>query len=172
MPAPSRSHAEPEGATPQSRHEAEELPLGGYAALATLFSVGLAALIATLGKQRRLPRRWAVRDVVVTGIATSRLARIITRDRVLTPLRTPFARYEGPAGAGEVIEEPRGKGLRRAIGTLITCPVCAVPWVATVSLGALALRPRVTRFVQAILVSVTLADFVQQLYAASRKVDA
>ncbi len=146
--------------------------MGGYAALATFFSVGLATLIALLAKERRLPVRWTVRDVVATGIATSRFARIVTRDRVTMPLRAPFAKYAGAAGAGEVTERPRGRGLRRAIGTLLTCPYCAAPWIAAASMGALAVRPRATRFVQSILVSVTLADFVQQLYAASRKLDA
>ncbi len=145
--------------------------MGGYATLATIFSVGLALLIAVLAKERRLPRRWRARDVIATGIATSRLARIATRDRVTMALRAPFAEYERSAGAGEVSERPRGHGLRRAIGTLLTCPFCAEPWIATASLGALAVRPRATRFVQAILVSVTLADFVQQLYAASRRLE-
>jgi hypothetical protein len=96
----------------------------------------------------------------------------VTRDRVTMPLRAPFAEYAGPAGAGEVTQRPRGHGLRRAIGTLMTCPFCASPWIATASLGALAVRPRAARFVQAILVSMTMADFVQQLYAASRKLGA
>ena len=156
-------------ATRLSNASADESALGGYATLATVFSVGLAALAATLAKERLLPRRWAARDLVMTGIATGRLARIATRDRVMMPLRAPFAEYEKSAGAGEVSERPRGHGLRRAIGSLLTCPYCAAPWIATASLGALAARPRVTRFVQAILVSVTVADFVQQAYAASRR---
>jgi hypothetical protein len=150
----------------------DELPVGGYAALATIFVTGLAVLLATLATERRLPRAIATRDLVLTGVATSRLARVATRDRVTMALRAPFAEYAGPGGPGEVRERPRGRGLRRAIGSLLTCPFCAAPWIAAASLGALALRPRVTRFVQAIFVSVTVADFVQQLYAAARTLDA
>ena len=147
----------------------DEVPLTGYATLATLFAVGLSVLVMTLTKERLLPRQWSVRDLLMTGIATGRLARIMTRDRIAMPLRAPFADYEGPAGPGEVREKPRGHGVRRAVGALLTCPFCAAPWIATGSLAALAARPRATRFVQAILVSVTVADFAQQLYAASRK---
>ena len=147
----------------------EEMPMTGYAALTTFFAAGTAAMLAVLARERRLPRRWSASDLVMTGIATSRLARLVTRDKVGMPFRAPFAVYEGEAGAGEVVERPRGHGIRRAIGSLLTCPFCAAPWIATASMGALVVRPRVTRFVQGMLVSVVVADWVQQLYAASRK---
>jgi hypothetical protein len=155
----------------RQRQADDEVPLGGYAALAAIFVAGLSTLLATLATERRLPRAVSTRDLVLTGIATQRLARVITRDRVTLPLRAPFTEYAGPAGAGEVTQTPRGRGLRRAIGSLLCCPFCAAPWIAAASLGALAVRPRVTRFVLSIFVSVTVADFVQQLYAASRKLD-
>jgi hypothetical protein len=151
--------------------ESEELPLGGYAVLATVFATGLTALLATLTTERRLPNEISIRDLLQTGIATNRIARVITRDRVTMPLRRPFAEYTGRAGPNEVSERPRGRGLRRAIGSLITCPFCAAPWIAAASLGALLFRPRITRFVQAIFVCVTVSDFVQQLYSASRTLD-
>ncbi len=152
---------------PQAKRE--DLPLAGYATLSAVFATGLGVLLATLARERRIPRHWSTRDLLMTGIATSQLARILTRDRVTMLWRAPFTKYEGPSGAGEVRERPRGRGLQRAVGSLITCPFCAAPWIASASLGALALRPRFTRFVQAILVSVTVADFVQQLYAGARK---
>jgi hypothetical protein len=150
-------------------HPAED-PLAGYAALATVFAVATAASLAGLTRKGRLPRQWSLRDLVMTGVATSRLARIVTRDRIAMPFRAPFTEVEGPAGAGGVQEKPRGRGLRRAVGSLVTCPFCAAPWIATTSLLALAVRPRVTRFVQGMLVSVVIADSVQQAYAALRKV--
>ena len=127
------------------------------------------AAVAALAREGRLPRRWAIRDLVMTGIATNRLARIITRDKVAMPIRAPFTEVEGGGGAGEVDERPRGRGLQRAVGSLLTCPFCATPWIATASLLALAVRPRATRFVQSMLVSVVIADCVQQGYAALRK---
>lgn len=146
--------------------------LGGYATLATVFSTGLAVLIVSLARERKLPSRWTMGDLVLAGIATGRLARIVTRDRVAMPLRAPFTDYEGPAGAGEVNEKPRGRGVRRAIGSLLTCPYCAAPWLATALLASLVVRPRATRFLEAILVASSIADFAQQLYAAARRLSA
>lgn len=160
--------ASPRTAHDDTSHE-EELPMAGFVALATAFATGTAVLIAALAKERRLPGRWSATDLLATGVATHRLARIATRDRVAMPFRAPFAEYQGPAGAGEVNERPRGHGLRRAIGLLVTCPFCMSPWIATAFLGAKAARPRAVRFVEGVLVSVTVADFVQQLYAAARK---
>ena len=37
-------------------------------------------------------------------------------------LRSPFTRYTGEAQPSEVSEEPRGRGLRRAVGELLVCP--------------------------------------------------
>ncbi|MCL2448155.1 MAG: DUF1360 domain-containing protein [Polyangiaceae bacterium] len=153
------------------RPTGDEPPLGGYAALATVFVASIAAVLSALASERRLPKDVSTRDLVLTGVATSRLARVLTRDRVAMPLRAPFAEYTGPGGPGEVHERPRGRGLQRAIGSLLTCPFCAAPWIAAGALVALELRPRVTRFVRGIFVSVTVADFVQQLYVAARTLD-
>ena len=156
--APWRGYAPPE----------EDVPMAGYAALAGIFASGLAVALAVLDRSRRLPARWSARDLVLTGLATHRLSRIITRDKVMTPLRAPLTRYQGSAGAGEVKEELRRHGLGKALGSLATCPYCAAPWVATGLLVGLAARPRVTRFLEAMLTSVTIADFAHQLYAGAR----
>lgn len=148
---------------------AQDVPLAGYAALAGIFVSGLAATVAVLERTRRLPARWRTRDLILTGIATHRLSRIVARDRVMTPLRAPLTRYRGSAGAGEVKEELRGHGLRKAVGALLTCPYCVAPWLASGLLVTLALRPRVARFAQALLTSVAVSDFTQQLYAGARR---
>ena len=162
LASPWRGYASPE----------DDVPLAGYAALAGIFATGFAALLAVLDRSRRLPARWSARDLVLTGLATHRLSRIVTRDRVTAPLRAPLTKYEGSAGAGEVHEKLRGHGMRRALGTLLTCPYCAAPWLATGLLGALAARPRVTRFVEAMLTTVTISDFAHQLYAGARRLSA
>lgn len=68
------------------------------------------------------------------GVATHWLSRIITKDWVTIPVRAPFTRYRKSLPGGEVLEESRGKGLRRAVDDLPTCQFCIGPWVA----GALA----------------------------------
>lgn len=44
------------------------------------------------------------------ALATAHLSRLITKDSVTSVLRAPFARFEEPAGEGEVNEEAVGSG--------------------------------------------------------------
>ncbi len=147
----------------------EEMPIGGYAVLlgayATLFGTGLALV------HEKLPRRFRLGDIVLLGIATHKIARIAVKDWVTSPLRAPFVRYEGSAGGGEVKEKSRGRGLRRAIGDLVTCPWCSAPWVGGTLLVGFAAAPRITRAIAALFTAVTLSDFLNHAYAAAKKLE-
>ena len=105
----------------------KDLPLRDYAALVGLFNATLALFLVSR-KRSPLPERIALSDLLLLGLAAQKISRVVTKDRVTSPLRAPFAKYEGSAGAGEVEEEPRGTGLRKAIGELITCPYCLGTW--------------------------------------------
>jgi hypothetical protein len=70
-------------------------------------------------------------DVVRCAAATHKLSRLLTKDPVTSPLRAPFASYEGTSGPAELREEARGEGGRKTVGELVTCPFCASVWVAT-----------------------------------------
>jgi hypothetical protein len=131
----------------------------GYAALTGTFLVGGGAAILGLERNGRLPERIAPSDLALLGIASYQLSRTLTRDRVTTFLRRPFAEEQGPAGRGEVRSEPRGAGLRRAIGELVICPFCMTQWVAGAALAALCVAPRTTRFAASVLAVRTVAEF-------------
>ena len=100
----------------------EHRPLAAYGLLTTafgaLFGGGTAAL------HDRLPERPRATDVALAGVATYKISRLLAKDRVTSVLRAPFTRYEGEAGPSEVSEEPRGGGLRLALGELLVCPYC------------------------------------------------
>jgi hypothetical protein len=130
----------------------------GYAALTGTFLVGAAAAILGLERKGRLPEQIAVSDLVLLGIGTYQLSRTLTRDRVMTFMRSPFAEEQGPAGRGEVESEPRGTGLRRAIGELVICPFCMTQWVAGAALAGLCVAPRTTRFAAGVLAVRTVAE--------------
>ncbi len=129
-----------------------------YASLCSSF----AAWLARSG--RKLPDRIGLGDLLLVSIATHKAARLIAKDRVTTPLRAPFARYEHDAGPGEVAEEPRGDGLRRSIGQLVTCPYCLGMWIASAFVGGLIVAPRATRAIASVLTAVTGADVLQIAY--------
>jgi hypothetical protein len=130
----------------------------GYAALTGTFLVGAGAAIFGLERKGRLPEHIAVSDLALLGIGTYQLSRTLTRDRVTTFLRRPFADEQGPAGRGEVKSEPRGRGLRRAIGELVICPFCMTQWVAGAALAGLCVAPKTTRFAASVLAVRTVAE--------------
>lgn len=69
-------------------------PLGGYAALVALFTVGLAAAFAaTKESEEELPKLgWS--DLLLFGIATHKLSRVATKDLVTSPFRAPFVKFK------------------------------------------------------------------------------
>lgn len=143
------------------KQDDEEHPLAGYAALIALYNALFAAgLVLARGTGRKLPERSAPADVLLLAVATFRLSRLISKDSVTSALRAPFAEFQEPAGSGEVNERPRGSGLRKAIGELLTCPFCLGQWVGTALAFGMVFAPRVTRFVAAICAMMTLADWL------------
>jgi Protein of unknown function (DUF1360) len=105
-----------------------------------------------------------VLDLALLAIATHKLSRIIAKDRITGVLRAPFVSYIRSAGAGEVEEEPRGRGMQRGIGNLISCPYCVAPWCATALAFGLVFAPRLTRFFVGIFASVAASDFLHRAY--------
>jgi Protein of unknown function (DUF1360) len=148
----------------------EPKPLGGYVILILVFNALLASLgVAWLRSRRRLPDRIPARDVALLSVGTFKLSRLIAKDKVTSAVRAPFTRYEGEAGPSEVSEQPRGSGLREAVGELLVCPYCVGQWVATVLLAAYLWQPRLTRTASSSLAIVTAADYLQQTWAAVDK---
>ena len=138
------------------------LPLGGYAGLIVLFSVVAGGIVYS--QKRSLPDKITLHDIVLLGLATQKVSRVITKARVTSVVRAPFTEYEGSAGSGEVEERPRGKGLRRAIGELVSCPFCMGTWIACAGVGSLVSWPQLTRSLAAIFTVGSIADFAQQIY--------
>jgi hypothetical protein len=146
----------------------DEMPLSGYA---TIMAVYLAVFGSVLGAGRRqgLPLRITPADVVLFGVATHKIGRIVTKDWVTSPLRAPFTRYTGSTGGGEVSERSRGAGLRRAVGDLLTCPWCIAPWVAGGLYSTFLLDRRAARLVGSLFASVAVSDVLQHAYGALKR---
>jgi hypothetical protein len=141
---------------------AERRPLAGYGALVALFNLLVAAgALAVRRSGKQLPRRVPPSDVVLVGAATYKLARLITKEKVMAFARAPFTEYQGEGGPAEVEERARGRGLRRAIGELLVCPYCLGTWIATAFTFGLVAAPRATRLVALVFTSVGIADFLQ-----------
>jgi hypothetical protein len=151
------------------KEECDEQLLAEYAALLGFYITTVAVLTGAAMEQRRLPRRFSLLDLALLGTATHKLSRIVAKDRITSILRAPFVSYIRGAGAGEVEEEPRGRGIQRGIGQLISCPYCMAPWCATALAFGFVFAPRVTRFFAGILASVAASDFLQRAYIAAKE---
>ena len=151
------------------KEKCDEELLAEFAAMMTFYIAAFAVLTSLAADRKALPRRFGLLDLALLGIATHKLSRIVAKDRITGILRAPFVSYIKSAGAGEVEEEPRGHGIQRGIGTLISCPYCMGPWCAAALGFGFVFAPKVTRFFAGILVSVTISDFLHRAYAAAKE---
>ncbi|MGK3986591.1 DUF1360 domain-containing protein [Sorangium sp. So ce136] len=143
----------------------EEEPLAHYVKLMGTYlglSAGAFALLERAG--RPLPSRIPLRDAALLGLATNRLSRLITRDKVARAVRAPFTDVEQDPSGG-THEAPRGEGMTRALGELLTCPRCAALWASlALTIGYFA-SPRLTRGASFLLGAAAISDFINTCYA-------
>ena len=136
---------------------------GGFAAAA---AGGLALFRRRTGRRPEVPGAF---DLLLLSVATHKIARLLAKDPVTSPLRSPFVRFAGVSGEAELAEEVRGDGLQRTIGELVTCPFCLGQWVASAFSLGYAVAPRATRLVAGTLTQVAVADFLQLGYATAQR---
>lgn len=159
-PSPLAGYAEPE----------KRPPFLPYLSFMTVFGALVAAALATAKRQgRELPEQVNAGELVLVGIASHKLARLLAKDKVASPLRAPFTELEGSGGPAEFEERSRGTGVRKAIGELLICPFCLGLWVAAAFSAGLLFAPRVTRFIASLFTAVTISDFLQIAYKAAEE---
>jgi hypothetical protein len=142
-------------------------PLAEYGALIATFTTIVGVGAAAAWRQGRMPERVRADDIVIGGVAAQKVARLVAKDRIASPVRAPFTEVEGKGRSAEMEERPRGRGVRRVIGELLTCPFCLSQWIAAAYVLGLVFAPRVTRFVAAMMAVVGLSDFLQIAYKAA-----
>ncbi len=149
----------------------EPRPLGGYVRAMSVYGAAVGVLTATAAATgRRGPSRVTPWDVLLTGMATHKMARIIAKDSVTTPLRAPFTTYEAATGEAEVAEEVREHGgWKHAAGELVTCPFCLAQWIATGFVAGHVFFPQFTRLAATVFASVAVSDYLQLGYAGAQK---
>jgi hypothetical protein len=147
-----------------------ERPLASYSVLTTVFSASfVGALVAAHRAGHRLPADITTKDVILTGVATHKLSRLIARDKVTSFVRAPFTRFQEATGHAEVDEAPRGSGLRLALGELLVCPYCLAQWIAGAFTVGHVTAPRLTRLLAAMWTAHAIADAAQLAYSAAER---
>jgi hypothetical protein len=145
-------------------------PLGSYALFATAFHAAMAgAVVAARRSGRDLPARVEPADLILIGTASHKLSRLVAKKKVTAFVRAPFTELEGKGGPAELEERPRGTGLRRAVGELLTCPYCLGLWASGGFHAGLLFAPRTTRFSASVLTAMTISDFLQIAYKAAEE---
>jgi uncharacterized protein DUF1360 len=145
-------------------------PFLPYLTLMSLFGTMVGTGLAIAKRQgRELPDSVSAGQVLLVGTASHKLSRILTKDKVTSPIRAPFTELEGKGGPAELKERSRGTGLRKAIGELLICPYCLGLWVVAAFSVGLVFAPRVTRFVASLFSALTISDFFQIAYKAAEE---
>ena len=151
------------------KEECEEQLLAEFAAMLAFYATAIAVLSGVAVERKAFPRRFGLLDLALLSLATHKLSRLVAKDRITGILRAPFVNYIKSAAAGEVEEEPRGHGIQRGIGTLISCPYCMGPWCAAALGFGFVFAPRAARFFAGIFASVAISDFLHRAYAAAKE---
>jgi Protein of unknown function (DUF1360) len=74
-------------------------PLRSYAVLMAIFNgLFVAGLVVARRRGRELPDRPPLGDIALVGVASHKLSRLITKDKVTSPIRAPFTELEGSGG--------------------------------------------------------------------------
>lgn len=137
----------------------DDRPLAGYLAAIGVFSTVTLAAGRISARTKTAPL--TLTEVLLVGAATHKLARVVAKDAIASPIRAPFTRYTGPGGPGEVTEELRGTGLRHSTGELLTCPFCLSPWIATGLVAGRSVAPGLTRHLTYVFTASAVSDLLQ-----------
>jgi Protein of unknown function (DUF1360) len=152
-----------------SNSASDPRPLGGYALLLTTYGIAFGTMTLALRKRAKQVRPLTVLDLLLYGLATEHLSRLITKDSVTAVVRAPFTRFEEPIGEGEVNEKVVAPGVGHAVGELLTCPFCIAQWVASALVAGRVATPAFTTAVVSACAAARVSDYLQLGYSFCRE---
>lgn len=122
-----------------------------YAVLTMTYASLLSALAYQARRQEPLERA----ELAPLAAASFALAKLIGREKVETWVRQPFV-DEQPDG-----RRPKGRGMRYAVGELLTCTRCLGAWTALGLVGLRLNAPEYGRTLTTVLAASAGNDFLQ-----------
>lgn len=126
-----------------------------YLALNVIYGALLTTLlVATRDRGRQDPISGP--ELVPIAAATFALSKVIGRERIGTWVRDPFVQGEGTDH-----RRPQGRGLRHAVGELVTCTRCLGAWSGLALVGLRTASPQSGRTVTNVLAASAANDFLQ-----------
>ena len=126
-----------------------------YAKLNIAYAALFAGVLAAAHKRRGSDEMIPVRELVPLGAATFALAKVIAREKIGSWVREPFVeQVDGD-------RRPQGRGLRAAVGELVTCTRCVGAWSALGIVGLRVVEPKTGRIVTNVLAASAANDWMQ-----------
>lgn len=113
-----------------------------YALISGVYGVALAGVSVLARRRGRTPHP---AELVPLGTATFTFTRVLTEQKVEEWLRRPFL-DERPDGT----KRPKGRGLRYAVGELLSCTRCTGSWVGLGLVGLHVASPVTARVVASV----------------------
>ncbi len=144
-------------------------PLKSYAGIMASYGTLSVVLAVVLRRKRLRMRPLSPWNLALYALAAEHVSRLISKDSVTSPVRSPFTEFKEPAGEGESNEEVIGNGTRHAIGELLTCPFCLDQWVATGLIAGSVAVPTLTTAVVSVSAVARAADYLHLLYGWLRE---
>jgi len=127
-----QKQAEPRYQDRRGRQSRGEIPTRDYAALVAVFNGLLAtALLARKCSREPLPERVEPKDLAPVCSRHPEIEPCHNQGQSDERVSRAVHRSERETAPGEVEERAKGRGLRRAIGELLTCPFCLGTWIAS-----------------------------------------
>jgi Protein of unknown function (DUF1360) len=128
-----------------------------YAALSAGWAALLGAVLVAARDKGDEPV--AAAEVLPIGLATFALAKLVAKEKVDRWVRAPFVDEHADGH-----REPKGDGLRYAVGELLSCTRCVGMWSAAGLVALRITRPREARVINAVLGASALNDWGQSAF--------
>ena len=129
-----------------------------YAALNATWTVLTAGLLVA-SREDAPP----VSELPVYGLAAFTLTKALAKEKVGVWMRDPLV-HEAEDG-----RPPKGRGLRAALGELVTCTRCLGTWSSLGLVGLRVVAPREGHIVATILASAAINDWLQTGFTLARE---
>jgi hypothetical protein len=127
-----------------------------YAKLNAVYGALFLAVLVSARKRAGAEDQIPARELIPMGAATFALAKVVAREKIGTWVREPFVEQDGSKPTA-----PRGRGLRRAVGELVTCTRCVGAWSALGVVGLRVIDPKSGRIVTNVLAASAMNDWMQ-----------
>ena len=142
--------------------------LRDYAVLSSVYGATLGGIAVLAKRQQRPAEPMPAGELLWGAAAVFGLAQPLVHEKVESWLRAPFVREIGEEQA-DAQHEPRGTGLRYAVGELVSCSRCSGAWIALGLTGLHIAAPGTARVVTRAFALSGANDFLESGFSLLRE---